>query len=155
SAGRPEKEIEFMENIEAMLCAYIEGDLDQAGRAEIEKHLQANPQHRKLIEELIATRDLVRNLPRVSAPGDVGETFRGQVERSILLADSEPRAAAGAMRISRWPQFAAIAAVFVLTAGLGIVVLKMVLPLRSPPKIAQAPVVQPLTPPGTSFTRLD
>ena len=28
-----------MENIEAMLCAYIEGDLDEAGRAQIEKHL--------------------------------------------------------------------------------------------------------------------
>ena len=61
-----------MENIEAMLCAYIEGDLDAAGRAQIEKHLQDHPQHRKLIQELSAMRDLVRGLPRVKAPMEIG-----------------------------------------------------------------------------------
>ena len=47
------------EIIEAKLCAYIDGDLDPEGRAEIEKHLEANPQHRRLLESLKATRDLV------------------------------------------------------------------------------------------------
>ena len=42
------------ENIEAKLCAYVDGELDEAGRAEIEAHLAANVQHRQLIEELKA-----------------------------------------------------------------------------------------------------
>jgi len=50
-----------------MLCAYIEGDLDEAGRAQIEKHLSENPQHRKLMAELAAMRELVQALPRVKA----------------------------------------------------------------------------------------
>ena len=37
------------ENIEARLCDYIEGELDSAGRAEIEQHLDATPEHRELI----------------------------------------------------------------------------------------------------------
>ncbi len=92
-----------MENIEAMLCAYIEGDLDAAGRAQIEKHLQDHPQHRKLIQELSAMRDLVRGLPRVKAPMEIGESLRGKVERSILLGDSgetEEQSERG----NRWPQ---------------------------------------------------
>ena len=55
------------ENIEAKLCAYIDGDLDAQGRAEIEKHLAANPQHRGLIEQLSKQRDLLRQLPREEA----------------------------------------------------------------------------------------
>ena len=37
------------EQIEAKLCAYVDGELDAAGRAEIEQHLAANPQHRALV----------------------------------------------------------------------------------------------------------
>jgi len=123
-----------MENIEAMLCAYIEGDLDEAGRADIEKHLLAHPHHRKLIDELIATRNLVRNLPRVPAPADVAESLRGHVERSALLDEEAAQSRPPRLRFSRWPQFAAVAAVFLLTAGLGLLVFKMVMPtFRAPP----------------------
>src|ERR1700689_2825727 len=99
-----------MENIEAMLCAYVEGDLDEAGRAEIEKHLQDNPQHRKLIAELTATRDLVRGLPRVKAPVDAGESLRRQVERLILLDEGDSGVAAPIHGARRWPQVLAAAA---------------------------------------------
>ena len=105
-----------MENIEAMLCAYIEGDLDAAGRAEIEKHLQAHPEHRKLLEELMATRDLVRDLPRVKAPMEVSESLHGHVERSILLdGEQAVRSSRGGKR--RWTSMLAIAAVFLLGSG--------------------------------------
>ena len=52
------------EQIEAKLCAYVDGELDAAGRAEIEAHLAANPQHRELLTELMAQRELLRELPR-------------------------------------------------------------------------------------------
>jgi anti-sigma factor RsiW len=122
-----------MENIEAMLCAYIEGDLDEAGRAQIEKHLQEHPQHRKLIAALTATRDLMRDLPRAKAPADVGEWLHGQVERSILLDDSDLKATAQRAKPSRWPQLLGVAAVLLLFAALGIIVMKMVMPTFTPP----------------------
>lgn len=40
------------EQSEAKLLAYLEGELDPAGVAEIEKHLEAHPQHRKLLDEM-------------------------------------------------------------------------------------------------------
>lgn len=105
------------EIIESKLCAYIDGELDSEGRAEIEKHLEANPQHRRLLESLRATRDLIRWLPREPAPPEVAETLSGQLERSVLLnyeGDS--------LRTSPWPRVFAVAAIVMLTAGLGVAV---------------------------------
>src|SRR5579884_1975881 len=103
------------EIIEAKLCAFIDGELDPEGIAEIEKHLASNPQHRRLLESLKATRDLIRWLPRENAPPELAETLNGQLERSVLL-DYPPERA---MRISRWPRVFAAAAIVLLTAGLG------------------------------------
>ncbi|HTL31247.1 MAG TPA: hypothetical protein VL282_18590, partial [Tepidisphaeraceae bacterium] len=113
------------ETTEAKLCAYVDGDLDAAGRAEIEKYLETNPQHRKLLEELKQTRDLMRALPRASAPPDIGETLHGQLERSLLLNDLDAEPAPDTMRISSGAQFRAIAAVLVLALGLGALVYYM------------------------------
>jgi hypothetical protein len=120
-----------MENIEAMLCAYIEGDLDATGRAQIEKHLQDHPQHRKLIQELSAMRDLVRGLPRVKAPMEVGESLRGKVERSMLLGDTGD-AELPNVGGNRWPQVFAIAAILLLCASLGLVLYKALSPTMKP-----------------------
>src|SRR5215213_7222467 len=77
------------ENIEAKLAAYVDGELDEARRAEIERYLAGNPQHRKLIEELTVTRQYVRDLPRESAPADVADMLSQQLERAALLGDVE------------------------------------------------------------------
>jgi anti-sigma factor RsiW len=110
------------ETTEAKLCAYVDGELDAAGRAEIEKYLETNPQHRKLMEELKQTRDLMRALPRGSAPPEIGEMLQGQLERSLLLNELDAEPAADSMRISRAAQFRAVAAVILLALGLGAVV---------------------------------
>ncbi len=132
-----------MENIEAMLCAFIEGDLDATGKAQIEKHLKDNPQHKKLLQELTAMRDLVRNLPRVRAPIDVGDSLRQKVERSLLLDDSlalvPERSGA-----SRWPQFFGIAAVVLLFASLGFIVFKAISPTLKPAVITQSEAIVPM-----------
>jgi anti-sigma factor RsiW len=67
------------ENIEAKLAAYVDGELDASERAEIEQHLAANPQHRKLIEELRVARQYLRQLPREQAPPDVAEALNAQL----------------------------------------------------------------------------
>src|ERR1700683_4285325 len=120
-----------MENIEAMLCAFIEGDLDAAGKAQIEKHLQDNPQHKRLLHELTAMRDLVRNLPRVRAPIDVGDSLRQKVERSMLLDDG-PAMVAERRPVNRLPQFFGIAAIVMLFASLCFIVFKALSPTLKP-----------------------
>ena len=101
------------EIIEAKLCAYIDGEFDAEGRVEIERHLDANPQHRRLLESLKATRDLIKWLPREAAPSEVAETLNGQLERSVLLDD-----ATETLGPSIWPRVLAAAAIVLLTAGL-------------------------------------
>ena len=112
--------IDPKEATEAKLCAYLEGELTPAERAEIEKYLDANPQHRKLLGELSKTREFVGLLPRESAPSEIAEAFHGHVERAMLLdgsADGE-----SVVRLNRWPQFMLAAAIVVLAGGLGVVV---------------------------------
>jgi hypothetical protein len=109
------------EKIEAQLCAYVEGELDDAQRAEIEQHLAANPHHQALIAELRAASGLLRDLPRVKAPIELNESLCGQLERSALLDptddDFDPTRS-----VNRWPQFTAVAAVLLLATGLAFVV---------------------------------
>jgi len=126
------------ENIEAKLCAYIDGELDAQGRAEIEKHLAANPQHRTLIEELSKQRDLLRELPREGAPEEILEALQSQMERSVLLGDDDAGGQAETMKIQRWPQVFAMAAMVLLTVGLGVVIY-FVLPRGGNTEIAITP----------------
>src|SRR5688500_9269869 len=111
------------ENIEAKLCAYVDGELDAAGRADIEAHLQANPQHRQLLAELIEQRELLRNLPREKAPDDLAESFQTQLERSVLFNQDDAYIAG---RINRWPPIVA-AAVLLLSVGL-VTIIYFILP---------------------------
>jgi hypothetical protein len=125
------------EQIEAKLAAYIDGELDEQGRAEIEKHLASNPQHRKLIDELTSMRDLVRALPKEKAPPEIAESIQSQLERSVLLGSPSELAEDPGMRINRWPHRGAIAAIVLLTAGLGIFVYKILPSNRGPSEFAQ------------------
>jgi anti-sigma factor RsiW len=126
-----------MENIEAMLCAYIEGDLDEAGRKEIEKHLAEHPQHKKMLEDLVAQRQFLRDLPRVSAPGDVGDGLRGQVERSILLGSQNSMELPRTPRGFRLPQYITAAAILLLGTSLVLIVYRVVVPTFKPANYAQ------------------
>jgi hypothetical protein len=112
------------EESEAKLAAYIDGELDEAGRAEIERHLQANPNHRRLLEDVKLGRDLLRQLPREPAPAELMESFQSQLERAVLLDEEDEDASqeASSLRINPWYQFRAVAAVLLLAVMLGVVV---------------------------------
>src|SRR4051812_1438866 len=119
------------EQIEAKLCAYVDGELDAAGRADIEAHLAANPQHRQLLAELREQREMLRALPHVKAPGDLIESLQTQLERSVLFNDNaEAPYVAG--RINRWPPIVA-AAVLLLSVGLAAIIYFMLPELRNQP----------------------
>lgn len=113
------------EDIEAKLCAFVDGELDAAGISEIERHLAANPQHRRLIQDLMETRSFVRDLPRAVAPADVIETLHSQLERSALLGEDARDGADVVLRIGHWQQLRAIAAVLVLAVGLAAILYYM------------------------------
>ncbi|MCC6424758.1 MAG: polysaccharide biosynthesis/export family protein [Phycisphaerales bacterium] len=139
------------ENIEAKLCAYVDGELDAKGRAEIEKHLQSNPQHRKLLESLAKTHRFVAELPREKAPPEILENLQGQLERAVLLGDVGGDESDGVMRISRWPQITSLAAIVMLTVGLGVILYFMLPPLSRQPDtysiVQETPATKPVESP--------
>lgn len=132
-----------LENIQAKLCAYLEGELDDAERAQIEQHLLANPNDRKLMEELARARQMLRQLPRQSAPPDLADAIQRQIERSALLDGTGPSEADVLTRINRWPQFVAVAAIVLLAVGLAAVVYYIVQPPSSRPPVAANTTNQP------------
>src|SRR5450432_710753 len=147
------------EDIEAKLAAYVDGELDEADRAEIEKHLTNNPQHRQLIQELMQQRHFLRGLPRHSAPGDVADAINGQLERAVLLGDIDDDSQSTRMRIGHGPQIRAVAAVLLLTITLASVIYYLLpSPNRKPTQIADLRVLPttnssdaPLATRGDSF----
>src|SRR5687767_8200690 len=95
---------ENVEDIEAKLAAYVDGELTPAERVEIETHLQTNPSHRVLLQDLIQHRQLLCALPREKAPFDCTEGFQGQLERDILLGGDELSRTRSRFRIGYSPQ---------------------------------------------------
>jgi anti-sigma factor RsiW len=107
--------VENVQQIEAMLAAYIDEELTTDERAELERHLEANPSHRALILELTGHRDLLRSLPREAAPEDLSEPLEGAIEREALLGGGDPLTEFKSARTRRWwPQLLAAAAIFIL-----------------------------------------
>jgi len=54
--------------IQENLSAYLDGELDPAGAAELESHLEGCESCRSELESLRSTVELVRSVPRVQAP---------------------------------------------------------------------------------------
>lgn len=137
---------ENSENVEAKLCAYVEGDLDESDRVEIENHLEAHPKHRHLLGELAATRDLLRYLPREQAPVELAETFNGQLERSGLLDPPGADSPAASVRGNLLTRFYGLAAILILAVLLGLITYAAL------PRGGSIPLALPLT---TAPTRLE
>lgn len=121
------------EQIEARLCSYIDDELAADERARIEQYLARNPDHRQLVEEMRRTRAILQGLRHEAAPPEIVEAVQGQIERSLLLNEDDGRSVI--LRIGRWPQFAAAAAMLLLAFGLAYIVVKM-LPRMHPVEVA-------------------
>src|SRR5882757_2037435 len=128
---------ENVEEIEAKLAAYVDGELTPAERVEIETHLQNNPSHRELLQDLVLHRNLIRGLPREKAPGDCTEGFQGQLERDILLGGDELSKSRSRFRIQYSPQLLSAAAIILVAVALGIIVYAVLPPHQSHPPLAQ------------------
>ena len=100
------------------LSAYLDGELDAAEAAEVERMVAADPQAAAMLETLRRTVETVRALPRRSAPDGMLEDLTARIERAQLLdgASEKARADRGDRR-SAWGLLASAAIVIFAVGG--------------------------------------
>jgi hypothetical protein len=103
------------EELEIQLSAYLDGELDDAQRQEVEALLADDPEAAELYEQLKVTRELVQSLPRAEANEEWREALRGRMERQALLGDMLQASARSRRKVALAP-WIALAAVLVLSA---------------------------------------
>lgn len=102
------------------LSAWLDGELAPEDRREIDALLQRDAEVRAMLEELRATVDAVRQLPRAKASGRLMESLRGQMERESLLGAAPPQVQvrSGGRLYLRWLATAAVLALTTTAAYL-------------------------------------
>ncbi|MEM8874536.1 MAG: polysaccharide biosynthesis/export family protein [Planctomycetota bacterium] len=100
------------QHTEALLAAYIDGELDAEQRAAVEASLAKRPSHAAMVDQMRRARALVKGLPTEPAPVGLADDVLGQLERAALL---EP--AGLAIKPARQRPLALAAAVVLLLAG--------------------------------------
>lgn len=92
-----------------LLSAYIDGELSEAERAEVEGWLAGEADARRLLDELRHAARLVGGLPRAAAPRGLSAEVTARLEREALLGES--RASPSTTRlVPIWQRGLAIAA---------------------------------------------
>ncbi|MCL6504518.1 MAG: hypothetical protein K6T86_17700 [Pirellulales bacterium] len=70
--------------VEELLSAYLDGELREADRQQVERLLEGRPELGQLLEELRTVRGMLASLPRVELEADFYQTVLRQVEREML-----------------------------------------------------------------------
>jgi anti-sigma factor RsiW len=95
---------------EAMVDAYVDGELTAVESAEFERALQGCPECRKRLDSARALSGLLRELPAEPAP----DLLRARVERELRTIAGRPRE-----RLRQRVQWSAMAASVIVALGLG------------------------------------
>lgn len=111
--------VERREYLEMQLSAYLDGELSPDERAEVEAWLDADPQARRLLDELRAISGAVHALPRARASEELLGNLRTRLEREALLDNSAPPEAIRRASSGSWGSWLAAAAVIALTFTAG------------------------------------
>ncbi len=129
------------------LSAYLDGELTAKEALELEGVLHADPDMQAELESLRQTRDLLRQLPQESAPDHFAHAVMARAEKHHHLGKANP---AGMYRSWRWIQMAT-AAVVLLAAGLGLIVIKnLQLQKGTETVVVEGPPPEPLVADGPS-----
>ena len=105
---------ERRQQLEDQLSAYLDDELSEAERAEVETLLGEDTAARRLLAELEATATGLRGLPRAKASADLMNDLRTRMERQALLGTpgtSEGTREAPVPALARWLAAAAVVAV--------------------------------------------
>lgn len=98
------------------LSAYIDGMLDKSDASLVEQHLESCPGCKAEYDDLLATVELVRDLPEVELPPG----FRDELKERLITAGSfegAPKPATRRLFGGRWVGMVAAAAVIFITVG--------------------------------------
>jgi len=109
------------QELESQLSAYIDGELTDEERAEVEAFLAQDAQARLLLTELRATVAGLRSLPRAKASGDLTAGLRSRLERRALLGTDQTTSAVPSAASPFSARWLAAAAVIALAVVAGIV----------------------------------
>ena len=99
-----------------ILCSFIDGELDEQKAQAVRAALETDQTLRREYEGLQKTAQLVRSLPRVSAPPELAATITAHAERSQLLGPTQQSQS----RASRFRWTLSMAASLLVGASLGI-----------------------------------
>ena len=118
------------------LSAYLDGELTADEALDLEAALQTDEVLQAELESLRQTRQLLRQLPPETAPDHFAHGVMARAEKRHYLGKSNP---AGMYRSWRWIQLAT-AAVVLMAAGLGLIVItQMHPPPEAEPFVATGP----------------
>jgi len=101
------------------LSAYIDGELTEPERKEVEKLIETDPHLAAELRNIQTVRNMLRDLPRQRPGEDFVSGVLSQAERRRLISSSPDQHAPGGMRWVRW---LASAAVLLIAVGIGTVV---------------------------------
>jgi len=101
------------------LSAYMDGELSESDARRLEQAIQDDAELAKELGQLRATRELVRNLPRRRAPEDFAAGVLERAARQRLLGSASVQMQS---RPLQWGRYLAAAAVLLIAAGIGAVI---------------------------------
>jgi hypothetical protein len=103
------------DELDALLCDYIDGTLDDSARRRIEAILEGDPVLRRRVRAMADDAKSLKSLPREGVEYDLSEGFEVRAEREMLLGDvAGPTPASRRFRLPP----AAVAAMLLLGVGL-------------------------------------
>lgn len=76
-------------NLDELLSAYLDDELPESERADLERRIAADPEVRARLNSLRRTVELVASLPRRGAPADLLGDLTARAEREQLLGEAE------------------------------------------------------------------
>ncbi len=108
------------DKIREQLSAWLDGELSDSEVRRLEKAVELDAGLATELQQLCATRELIRRLPREQAPEDFVDRVIARAERMNLVGGGENQVEQPSPL--RWIRIAATAAILLITVGTGIVI---------------------------------
>jgi hypothetical protein len=132
--------------MDQLLNSYIDGELADRQRTEVQRLIAHDPQVAQRVQELQKCKILVNSLPRAEAPGRMLERIKIALESKTIAAlepsGSERRRGAKHLLVRR---VLSAAAMIALVAVLGTVVYTIVVPKKVQPAVASSGKLEVIT----------
>ena len=120
-----------MEQIEELLNSYLDGELDERKSNEIKRLIDNDKEIQSLYDSLKRYKSLMQTVSRVPVPEGLCENITAQLERHILLADTDIYSHKAGRRHLMARRLMTAAAVIVLAAVLSVIVFDIFVPKSS------------------------